>query len=366
MKKTTVLILAGGQSRRMGKNKALLPYNDRTMIEEVIESVKEFDEILLVTNQGEEYEYLGLPIVEDVFTGLGPMAGIHAGLSKARNSWCLVLPCDTPYVNKDITTYLSQQKDESYHAVISLSSEGKWHPLLGLYHKKALIAMEKALKNNNLRLISLLEELRVKKVHLQEAGFMAEKILMNINTPKDYRRMKTPPVLAISGVSNSGKTTVLVKLISKLKSKGYSLGTIKHDGHDFEMDHEGKDTYAHREAGADGIIIASAKQYAMIKKTETEIPLEHLISLQSHYDLILLEGFKFCDYPKIEVVRQERSSECVCNKDTLLAVVTDVTMPHFKGDMCRGTFVPQLALDNTEGLFNVVENYMKEYHAGDR
>ncbi len=157
--------------------------------------------------------------------------------------------------------------------------------------------------------------------------------IMETATMKSCERYKTMakggeyacPVIGIAGVSNSGKTTVVTELIRQLASKGHNVGTIKHDGHGFEMDHPGKDTYLHRVAGAKGVAIASRGQYSIIRQTpEKEIELQTLINQYADMDVILVEGYKFSDVPKFEVIRKERSSEGVCRKETLLGVITDV------------------------------------------
>lgn len=144
--------------------------------------------------------------------------------------------------------------------------------------------------------------------------------------------MKDKPfIVAISGVKNSGKTTMIEKLIPKLKEKGLKIATIKHDGHDFSADIEGTDTFKHREAGAYGIAIFSKNKFMVIKE-QKDTNEKELISYFQDCDLILLEGFKYSDYPKIELIRKGNSSESVCNKETLLAIATDTefTDDHIK------------------------------------
>lgn len=358
MKKTTALLLAGGKSRRMGQNKALLTYKNKSFLERVLDSVASFDEVLIMANDKEAYAHLGVKVVEDVFPGCGPMSGLHAGLKAARNETCLLLPCDMPHIDEAVTEYMTSHIEDGFDAIIPKTKDGKKHPLLGIYHKKMLSKVEQSLQNNHYKMKRLLDEVKVKYVALDETYFDTEKVLANVNTPEELSKLKRdqPPVIAISGVSNSGKTTVLTKAIKGLKEKGYTIGTIKHDGHGFDMDHEGKDTYKHREAGADGIIIASRHQYAMIQQTpEKEIELDRLIELQKHHDIVLLEGFKFCSYPKFEVVRRERSIDTVCDEKTLLGVVTDVAMK--KGH------IPILGLHDTEKLVEAIEVYVKEYNS---
>jgi molybdopterin-guanine dinucleotide biosynthesis protein B len=129
----------------------------------------------------------------------------------------------------------------------------------------------------------------------------------------------------VVGASDSGKTTFLEQLIPELCSRGYRIGTIKHDVHGFEMDREGKDTWRHRQAGASVIAISSPNQVATIRKTETEMELQEVVSRYFWTeDLIIAEGFKRSHYPKIEVFRSAVESTPICAEgDNLLALVTD-------------------------------------------
>ncbi len=130
-------------------------------------------------------------------------------------------------------------------------------------------------------------------------------------------------VLAISGVKNSGKTTLIENLIPILKSKGLTVSTIKHDGHDFEPDVPNTDTYKHRKSGANGVAIFSNNRFMVTKECKTDE--RELIAFFKDSDIILLEGFKNSDYPKIEIVRGENSKEMVCSKN-VVAVVSDVVV----------------------------------------
>lgn len=128
----------------------------------------------------------------------------------------------------------------------------------------------------------------------------------------------------VSECSNVGKTTLIEGLIRELKLKGYSVGTIKHDAHGFDIDKKGKDTYRHRIAGADTIIISSKKRMAMIKEVEDEIPLEKLIAMIEDKDFIIVEGYKNSSLRKIEVFREGISNNIITPKDKLIFIATDV------------------------------------------
>ena len=134
--------------------------------------------------------------------------------------------------------------------------------------------------------------------------------------------LKRPAVLAVSGLHNSGKTTLLEKLLPALRSRGLKVGVIKHDGHDFTPDVPGTDSYRVGEAGAEVVAVYSVQRYLLteaFRLTEQDL----LALFERHgYDLVLLEGFKDSGWPKIEVVRREISDTPVSFQP--LAVVGDI------------------------------------------
>ncbi|TSK08447.1 MAG: molybdopterin-guanine dinucleotide biosynthesis protein B [Geobacter sp.] len=140
-------------------------------------------------------------------------------------------------------------------------------------------------------------------------------------------------VKAVSFVakSNTGKTTLLEKVIAHLKERGYKVGVIKHDAHRFDIDHPGKDSYRLTAAGADTMLISSPEKLAIVKRHTQSPPIEELIETYfADLDIVLTEGFKKSGMPKIEVNRQERSTELLCrgeNHDpTLVAVASDADL----------------------------------------
>lgn len=123
--------------------------------------------------------------------------------------------------------------------------------------------------------------------------------------------------------SNVGKTFVMEGIIKELKRRGLSIATIKHDIHGFDIDKEGKDTYKHREAGSETVIISSPKRFALIKEVKEEIPLEKIINLAKDKDVILVEGYKKSTLRKIEVYRKGFSDGIISPKENLIAIASD-------------------------------------------
>ncbi|MFC1835619.1 molybdopterin-guanine dinucleotide biosynthesis protein B [Thermodesulfobacteriota bacterium] len=133
------------------------------------------------------------------------------------------------------------------------------------------------------------------------------------------------PIVSIVGKSNVGKTTFLEKVVRELKSRGYRIATIKHDAHSFEIDHEGKDSWRHKQAGARTTIISSAEKLAMVTDTDHDQTLDEIREqYMRDVDIIISEGYKREKHPKIEVFRQEKYPELLCSDDdNLLAIAGD-------------------------------------------
>lgn len=123
--------------------------------------------------------------------------------------------------------------------------------------------------------------------------------------------------------SNVGKTFVMEGIIKELKRRGLSVATIKHDIHGFDIDQKGKDTYKHREAGSETVIISSPNRFALIKEVKEEIPLEKIINLAKDKDVILVEGYKKSTLRKIEVYKKGFSDRIISPKENLIAIASD-------------------------------------------
>jgi formylmethanofuran dehydrogenase subunit E len=144
--------------------------------------------------------------------------------------------------------------------------------------------------------------------------------------------------ICIVGNKNSGKTTLIERLLPELTARGRKVATIKHDAHDFEIDLPGKDTWRHRQAGSGTTVIASSSKVAMVRLVDREEPLEGLLRLVDRsYDLVLIEGLRRSPLPKIIVYRPELGLEPAQTLGETWAVVTNgrnlpIQAPHFLPD----------------------------------
>jgi molybdopterin-guanine dinucleotide biosynthesis protein B len=158
------------------------------------------------------------------------------------------------------------------------------------------------------------------------------------------------PVVSIVGKSNSGKTTLLVKIVQRLTRKGYRIGTIKHDAHSFEMDYPGKDSYRHFHSGSNATLILSPEKLAFIKRLTKPMPLNTVIKRFFYdVDLLITEGFKKEDKPKIEIVRSKISQAPLCapKGNNLIALVTNISI--------KGYPQPQFKLNDVKRITEFIE-----------
>jgi molybdenum cofactor guanylyltransferase len=187
----TGIILAGGQSSRMGQNKALMMIDGVRVIDRIANELEKItDELLIVTNTFQTYEYLNIPMVEDEQKGKGPIAGIQAGLKASRSEKNLIVACDMPFISSRLGGFLLEELKD-YQAVIP-KLEGRTHPLFGAYRKDALQAVSQSLERNELRIMSLLQKLQVRYISediLRREGIhVKETAVFNMNDQIEYEK----------------------------------------------------------------------------------------------------------------------------------------------------------------------------------
>ncbi|AEG58711.1 molybdopterin-guanine dinucleotide biosynthesis protein B [Desulforamulus ruminis] len=156
------------------------------------------------------------------------------------------------------------------------------------------------------------------------------------------------PIITVVGKSDAGKTTFIEKLIKELKFRDIKVCTIKHDVHGFDIDKPGKDTWRHAKAGADTVVISSYEKMAMIRNVQEELTLDQIAQMvSSDIDIIITEGYKRSNKPKIEISRLERGTELLCTPDELIAVVSD---------MHWNIGIPVFELNDAAGVANLLQS----------
>lgn len=177
-----------------------------------------------------------------------------------------------------------------------------------------------------------------------------------VNSFSDKNR-ETLVLSIVATKSNTGKTTLIEKLIKTLKLRNYSVGVLKHDVHKFDMDKEGKDSFKFSTAGADNVIISSSEKLAMIQKVEKEVPIDEILLLFKGIDIVLIEGYKDNNFPKIEVHRKDVDSNLLCTNSKfefsrIIALATDEDIK---------VNVPILNLNDVNSICNFIESKLIKY-----
>lgn len=167
-------------------------------------------------------------------------------------------------------------------------------------------------------------------------------------------------VLGFAGYSGSGKTTLIEQLIPRLTRRGLRVSLIKHAHHNFDIDHPGKDSYRHREAGASEVMLVSGRRWAMVHelRDEPEPSLEEQLARMSPCDLVLVEGFKKSAIPKIEIHRPAHGAPRMPAEEmNIIALATDAN-----GDVAgnrAACALPQLELNDPDEIAGFILEYLE-------
>jgi FdhD protein len=187
----TAVILAGGRSSRMHSNKALLPYKGGRFIEAIYRLLRSiFPEVILVTNNPEQYEFLPCKKVPDIYEGMGVLAGIHSGLYHSSNPAIFTVACDMPYLMESLIRYMASRADVG--GVLIPESPGGLEPLHAVYGKGCLAAIEATLLSGQRRIVSFFDRTNVSKINVEQVAYFDPSFVsfININTPSDYFELR--------------------------------------------------------------------------------------------------------------------------------------------------------------------------------
>jgi molybdenum cofactor guanylyltransferase len=183
------IILAGGESRRFGSPKALARFRKRYFVEYAIDSLEELtNENVIISHSliiNELKSVTPLPVIEDlpVYKGKGPLAGLATGMKYLSSDWYVVLPCDTPNMNKSTMRSIMQYLKEDIDAVIPVTN-GRIQPLIGVYHARVLSKIINLLESNQYKMIKLLDQINVKYISIAD-----DRPFQNINNLEEYGKL---------------------------------------------------------------------------------------------------------------------------------------------------------------------------------
>jgi len=183
------VILAGGQSRRLGQDKAFVEVGGQPLIERVLQVVRALsDDVVIVTNDPARYERLGVRLVGDIYPGKASLGGIYTGLASARAEQALVVGCDMPFLNLGLLRHMIRLA--AGYAVVIPRYDGYLEPLHAIYHRRCLPTMQAHLEADELRIAEVLAALPARYVSAAEIDLYDPERLtfFNINTPEDLAR----------------------------------------------------------------------------------------------------------------------------------------------------------------------------------
>jgi len=187
----TGILLAGGKSSRMGKDKALIRYGDETFLSNSIKKLNNlFDEVLVVVDNVEKYYFENARFIKDIYPGKGPMGGIHAALKAAENDWIFVIPCDMPLWEPVLVDEILTHRF-NYDIVVPLI-KNHLEPLFALYKKTCIPVMEECLNKGLIKVTELYPLVNTNYLNLYKICEREElsKSFFNVNTPEDLNRFR--------------------------------------------------------------------------------------------------------------------------------------------------------------------------------
>jgi len=187
----TGIVLAGGQSQRMGRNKALMELHGQPLIGRVLERLARLcDELIISANEVEVYAGLPAQVAPDVLVGRGPLSGIHTGLAAMRNQRAIVVACDMPFLNLSLLRYLATAAPDCDVVVPRIGND--YEPLHAVYSAVCVKAIERLVATGPRRIVHLYDSLRV---HVVEEDTLRSfdphlRSLVNVNTPEEWARIQ--------------------------------------------------------------------------------------------------------------------------------------------------------------------------------
>lgn len=183
----SIVILAGGKSSRMGKDKSMIKLNGKTILERVVDVANGLTgKVMVVSNEHGKHHYMNVELVSDIRKGLGPLAGIEAALLKTSTEVNVVIACDMPFVTEEMIRQLIAEVDASHDAIIPIVNN-QHHPLFAVYKKSTLYALQETLDNGDRKISLFLDKVNTKWI---SDVFENENCFYNMNTPEDLAFVK--------------------------------------------------------------------------------------------------------------------------------------------------------------------------------
>ncbi len=338
----TGAILCGGKSTRMGREKSSRILLGKPIFEHVLETMKlVFDKVVVSSDRVDVFSKYNISVICDIVKNKDALGGIYSVLKKTDTERVFFIACDMPFAEVQAIKLLLNHA-EDFDIVIP-RIKGKFQPLFAVYSKNLLPLIEKNIFEGKLKIFDVIEKSKVKILTEKDLKKCCNvnKNFFNINTEEDFYRalngkFKDAAIVAfVAKHSCSGKTTLVTGVIKHLKKEGYKVGVIKHTFHPVEIDSSGKDSYRFYHSGADAVVLNSSEQLVVRKRTESTVPLKYIKdNYLKELDIVLVEGHKTGNIPKIELIRDGQKEFLYREDSNVVAVVSNYpvnsSLPLFK------------------------------------
>jgi molybdopterin-guanine dinucleotide biosynthesis protein MobB len=357
----------------MGEDKIFAEFHGSTLIEWMRDRLAPvFPHVFVVTREPCRFQDLGLPVVNDALSDTGSAVGVYSAVLAAPTERVLCLACDMPFVTPQFLWKLAE-RSLGYDVFVPRHGEFM-QPLCAVYGKGTLEPYRRFIASGRRRIFDIYPDMNTGYLEMDGGEFGdPDRLFLNVNTPAEMEAARTRlaeegggwraalqpriqafmdaspiPVVSFIGKKKSGKTTVLLGVIAELRTRGYKLAVLKHDTHGFDIDIPDTDSYRFKELGTEVVGVSSPWTYVWQVRAAEEPLLGELIrQIREPVDLLITEGFKQQDAPKIEVSRRARSDSLVSTPDELIGITSDQRFPDYP--------VPQLDLDDFRGLADLLE-----------
>jgi molybdopterin-guanine dinucleotide biosynthesis protein A len=271
--KVTGIILAGGQSKRMGMEKGLVKFNGKPLIEYALDALKPLCDEIMISANSSFYDNFGYPVYTDLIPNSGPMGGIFTCLLKSTNYLNFVLSCDTPLVDRKTITQIIESSD-GFDVAVPWHGNEFFEPLCAVYHKNIIPVFEEFINSGNYKIPDLLKKVNTHKIQTGTKRGLKPELFFNVNSKKQLLELEEkslqglnltgledllgfqqfPNLLMIAGTGRKvGKTTLACKIIQHTSKKHNVVG-IKISPHMHGQDDSQK-------------IIAKTSDYLIIEET---------------------------------------------------------------------------------------------------